>query len=165
MAAPVTHEKVVYLLDPIGASRRSPLLRAADRCIRGLRGLLPFEHDALELPYIPPFLHKDGGLLLSIGQFNQWVGAQVMGTGTVQIWPGTPVAQPLIEDGARRRRPAHSTRAPTATASPAAASCRAWTSAPRSPSSATARSARSAGSSTSTSACRRATTSASGRSA
>jgi electron-transferring-flavoprotein dehydrogenase len=44
-------------------------------------------------------LRKDGGLLLSIGQFNQWVGAQVMGTGTVQIWPGMPVAQPLVENG------------------------------------------------------------------
>src|SRR3954471_12643888 len=30
MAAPVTAEKVVYLLDPIGASRRSAPLRAAD---------------------------------------------------------------------------------------------------------------------------------------
>jgi electron-transferring-flavoprotein dehydrogenase len=34
---------------------------------------------------------------MSIGQFNSWVGAQLMGTGTVQIWPGTPVAQPLVE--------------------------------------------------------------------
>ena len=99
MAAPVTHEQVVYLLDPVGASRRSPLLRAADGCIRALRGILPFEHDALTLPYIPPFLRKDGGLLLSIGQFTQWVGSQVMGTGAVQIWPATPVTKPLIENG------------------------------------------------------------------
>ena len=106
LAFPVTHETVVYLLDPIGASRRSPLLRAADWCIRRLRGLVPYEHEALRLPYIPQFLRKDGGLLLSIGQFNQWVGAQVMGTGMVQIWPGMPVAQPLVEDGARGRRPA-----------------------------------------------------------
>jgi electron-transferring-flavoprotein dehydrogenase len=99
LAAPVKHETVVYLLDPLGASRRSPLLRLADACIRVLRGLLPFEHDALRLPYIPPFLRKDGGLLLSVGQFNQWVGAQVMGSGAVQIWPGTPVTKPLLEDG------------------------------------------------------------------
>ena len=33
-----------------------------------------------------------------MGQFMQWVGAQVQSTGTVQIWPGTPVAQALIED-------------------------------------------------------------------
>jgi electron-transferring-flavoprotein dehydrogenase len=35
--------------------------------------------------------------VLSLGQFMQWVGAQVQSTGTVQIWPGTPVAQALIE--------------------------------------------------------------------
>lgn len=97
MCAPVKDEKVLYLLDPVGASRRSGTLRAADKCIRAVKGLLNFEHDALELPYIPPYLQKHGGLVMSIGQFNQWVGSQLMGSGTVQIWPGTPVASPLIE--------------------------------------------------------------------
>src|SRR5512139_2447101 len=50
LAASVAHETVVYLLDPIGASRRSPLLRAADACIRGIRSALPYERDALRLP-------------------------------------------------------------------------------------------------------------------
>jgi electron-transferring-flavoprotein dehydrogenase len=99
MAAPVRDERVLYLLDPVGASRRSAMLRFADCSIRALKRFLPVEDDALRLPYIPPFLRKDGGLLLSMGQFTQWVGAQVMGTGLVQIWPGTPVARPLIEDG------------------------------------------------------------------
>ena len=99
MCAPVKHEKVLYLLDPIGASRRSVALKAADGMIRAFKGLLPVECDALELPYIPPYLRKDGGLLLALGQFNQWVGAQLMNAGTVQIWPGTPVAQPLIDGG------------------------------------------------------------------
>jgi electron-transferring-flavoprotein dehydrogenase len=98
MAAAVTEEKVVYLLDPIGASRRSWTLRAGDSCIRAFRGLLPFEHEAVELPWSPPFLHKNGGLVLSMGQFMQWVGAQVQSTGTVQIWPGTPVSEALVED-------------------------------------------------------------------
>jgi electron-transferring-flavoprotein dehydrogenase len=98
MATPVTEEKVVYLLDPIGASRRSWTLRAADACIRAFGGLLPFRHEAVELPWSPAFLHKTGGLVLSMGQFMQWVGAQVQSTGAVQIWPGTPVAQVLIED-------------------------------------------------------------------
>ena len=98
MCAPVKHEKVLYLLDPIGASRRSATLCAADKMIRAMKGLLRFECDALELPYIPPYLRKHGGLVMSIGQFNQWVGAQLMSTGTVQIWPSTPVAKPLIED-------------------------------------------------------------------
>jgi len=56
-------------------------------------------HDALELPFTPGFLHKKDGLVLSIGQFNQWVGAQLMSSGTVQIWPGMPVSEALIEDG------------------------------------------------------------------
>ncbi len=97
MAAPVGKEKVLYLLDPVGASRRSAVLRAADRMIKAFRFMLPIEHDALDLPYTPDFLHKKGGLVLSIGQFNQWVGQQVMAGGGVQIWPGTPVAGPLVE--------------------------------------------------------------------
>ena len=98
LAAPVCHEKVLYLLDPLGASRRSATLRFSDRLIRSCKGILPYEAEALNLPYIPPFLEKKGGLLLSLGQFNQWVGAQVMASGTVQVWPSTPVAQPLIEN-------------------------------------------------------------------
>jgi electron-transferring-flavoprotein dehydrogenase len=98
MAALVGEEKVLYLLDPIGASRRSPTLRLADSLIRATKWALPFEHDAVELPWTPAFLHKHGGLVLSMGQFMQWVGAQVQSTGTVQIWPGTPVAQALVEE-------------------------------------------------------------------
>jgi len=103
MAHPVEHEKVVYLMDPIGASRRSWLLRIADWCVRLVHKILPFipfikEH-AVELPYIPPFMSKEEGMVLSIGQFNQWVGSQLMGSGTVQIWPGMPVNQALTENG------------------------------------------------------------------
>ncbi|MGA2279296.1 MAG: 4Fe-4S ferredoxin [Verrucomicrobiota bacterium] len=97
MTVPVGEEKVLYLLDPIGASRRSATLRAADAMIRTFKWILPVEHDALNLPWTPPFLHKHGGLILSMGQFMQWVGTQVQSTGTVQIWPGTPVSQALIE--------------------------------------------------------------------
>jgi electron-transferring-flavoprotein dehydrogenase len=99
MAAPVAAEKVLYLLDPVGASRRSATLRLADKAIRALRPLLRYEDDAVELPLTPEFLHKKGGFVLSMGQFMQWVGSQVMATGTVQIWPGTPVTEALVEDG------------------------------------------------------------------
>jgi electron-transferring-flavoprotein dehydrogenase len=99
MATPVGEEKVLYLLDTIGASRRSVTLKAADKLIRAGQGMLPFEHEAVELPWTPEFLHKTGGLVLSMGQFTQWVGQQLLGTGLVQIWPGTPVAEVLIEDG------------------------------------------------------------------
>jgi electron-transferring-flavoprotein dehydrogenase len=98
MAAPVGEEKVLYLLDPLGASRRSTLLRLADKFIAAFKWALPFERQALKLPWTPGFLHKRGGMVLSMGQFMQWVGAQVQNTGTIQIWPGTPVAQALIEN-------------------------------------------------------------------
>jgi len=97
MAVRVSDEKLVYLLDPHGASRRSGLLRLGDSLIRAFRPLLPFKHDALELPYTPPFLRKHDGFVLSIGQFNQWVASQLMSTGAVQIWPAMPVTEPLIE--------------------------------------------------------------------
>jgi len=100
MAAEVSRERVLYLLDPIGASRRSLLLKLGDKALRALAPLLKIRDNAFELPWTPAFLHKDGGLILSIGQFNQWVGSQLMASGFVQIWPGTPASQPLIVDGA-----------------------------------------------------------------
>lgn len=96
MAATVSHEKLTYLLDPIGASRRSLPLRMADGLLRALR--LPCDF-AFELPWTPPFLRKDGGLLLSIGQFMQWTGAQIMSGSPFQVWPGMPVTEALVEDG------------------------------------------------------------------
>ena len=98
MATPVESERVFYLLDPVGASRRSAVLRAADFFL-GLGRKLWLRDDAFELPWTPGFLHKRGGLVLSIGQFNQWVGNQLMAGGLVQVWPGTPVAGPLLENG------------------------------------------------------------------
>jgi len=98
MAASVTEEKLIYLLDPIGSSHRSWVLRAADRFLRVFGGLIGLKHDAFEIPWTPRFLHKKDGLVLSIGQFNQWVGEQLMASGNVQIWPGMPVAEPLLED-------------------------------------------------------------------
>ncbi len=97
LAHEIKHEKLVYLLDPGKASRRSPLLRVSDGLLRAGKRFSKVQRDAVELPYIPPFLRKDDGLLLSIGQFNQWVAAQVMGAGQVQLWPGMPVSEPLVE--------------------------------------------------------------------
>lgn len=98
MATPVSQEKVLYLLDPIGASRRSATLRLADKLLRGFKSVLPgFENDAFELPYTPDFLKKHDGFILSIGQFNQWVGNQLLNSGSVQIWPGMPVRKALIK--------------------------------------------------------------------
>ena len=94
MAHPVATERLVYLKDPIGASRRSVGTKALDKLVAVLPGL---DH-ASQIPYIPDFMRKDDGLLLSIGQFNQWVGGQLMAGGQVQLWPGMPVEEPLIEE-------------------------------------------------------------------
>jgi len=37
--------------------------------------------------------------VLSLGQFNQWVGQQLMMSGAVQIWPAMPIAEPIFDDG------------------------------------------------------------------
>jgi electron-transferring-flavoprotein dehydrogenase len=97
MAAAVKKEKLVYLLDPLRASRRSFAFKAADRMLRSLGILFGVKHDAYELPYTPGFMKKHDGLIFSLGQFNQWVSDQVAAAGVVQIWPGMPVAEPLIE--------------------------------------------------------------------
>ena len=96
MATRVAKEKLVYLLDPHGASRRSLPLRVADQILK----LFRVKNHAFELPYVPGFLDKSEGLILSLGQFNQWVGGQLMATGSVQIWPATPVKEALIEERA-----------------------------------------------------------------
>jgi electron-transferring-flavoprotein dehydrogenase len=98
VAHPVTHEKMLYLLDPIGASRRSRALRAIDKLLRAAKWAVRYDNHAVELPFIPSFLRKDEGMVFSIGQFNQWVSSQLMATGLIQIWPGMPVNEPLIED-------------------------------------------------------------------
>jgi electron-transferring-flavoprotein dehydrogenase len=97
MAAPVAKEKVLYLLDPVGASRRPATLRAADAAIRAARFALRYEAQAVELPYTPGFLHKQDGFVFSMGQLMQWMAGQVLASGTVQIWPATPVAEALVD--------------------------------------------------------------------
>jgi len=93
MAAPVTGERVAYLLDPHGASHRPWPMRAADQILK----IAATDH-ALELPWIPGFLHKQHGFVASLGQFNQWVAGELMMTGLIQLWPATPVEAPIIED-------------------------------------------------------------------
>jgi electron-transferring-flavoprotein dehydrogenase len=97
MTTPVTSEKLVYLLDPIGASRRSLAMRILDWKMRLLGRVIGSRDHAVELPFIPKFLRKHDGMVLSLGQFNQWVSEHVTSSGLVQIWPGMPVSEPLIE--------------------------------------------------------------------
>ncbi len=100
MAVPVRQEKLVYLLDPIGASRRSFALRVKDRVLRTLGSIARLRDHAFEMPFTPSFLQKHDGMIFSLGQFNQWVSEQITSSGLVQIWPSMPVAEPLIQDHA-----------------------------------------------------------------
>jgi electron-transferring-flavoprotein dehydrogenase len=98
MATPVRTEKMVYLLDPIGASNRSGVHRFGDKLLKTFRGILPLQHEAMEIPFIPSAMQKHDGFIFSIGQFSQWVGSQLLSTGMIQLWPGVPVEKPLIQD-------------------------------------------------------------------
>jgi len=98
LAHPVTHEEVLYLRDPWGASRRPASLRTLDRAAALFEAIGSAEDHAIRLPHIPGFLSKEDGLCLSLGQFNQWVGSRLMAAGQVQIWPGMPVSEPLLEE-------------------------------------------------------------------
>ena len=100
MACPVGGERLVYLKDPVGASRRPPGTRALDAVMSGMGVLRRSGDHAIELPYVPEFMSKEDGLVMSIGQFNGWVASQLMSSGQVQIWPGMPVAEPLFHGDA-----------------------------------------------------------------
>ena len=101
----------------------------------------------MELPWTPEFLHKKDGFVFSMGQLMQWMSGQVLATGTVQIWPATPVAGALV-DGKKVLGVRLLDQGVDRPGGPRPRTCRAWTSTRRSPWSPTARSARSGGSST-----------------
>ena len=92
-ACEVKDEKVVYLFDPHGCARKSWLLKFGELFIKPLGG----KKKAFALPWIPGFLHKKPGYIFGIGQFCSWIGQDIMGSGTAQVWPGTPVSEALIE--------------------------------------------------------------------
>jgi electron-transferring-flavoprotein dehydrogenase len=103
LSTPIARERLVYLLDPIGASRRSRPVRALDAGLRAAGRLVGLDRDAVTLPYIPSFLQKHGGFVFSIGQFGQWASGQIMASGAAQIWPSSPVTDPLFDVTPRRR--------------------------------------------------------------
>jgi len=93
MTIDIKKEKLVYLLDPVGASRRSGLHKLFD----GVLKIFSRDH-AVESPLVPGPMNKHGGLIFSLGQFSQWVGSQIMGSGLAQLWPGMPASEPLLVD-------------------------------------------------------------------
>jgi electron-transferring-flavoprotein dehydrogenase len=165
LSSPVTDEQIVYLLDPVGASRRSRPLRAIDAMLRAGARLLGVDRHGVRLPYIPPFLRKHDGVVLSLGQFQQWVAGQVMASGAAQIWPASPVAGPLFADDGARVTGVRMVDQGTDLRGAPTPTHRAWTCLPTSRSSAMARSAPWGRHSTRSSACPTATSATSGRSA
>ena len=96
-AAEVSHETVAYLFDTVGASRRTSGTKFMDGVFKHGRFIMGKGPDASELPWIPPFLRKEPGLVMSMGSFMSWCGVKLMETGLAQLWPGTPVSAPLLE--------------------------------------------------------------------
>ncbi|MBF0432329.1 MAG: 4Fe-4S ferredoxin [Fibrobacteria bacterium] len=93
MATSVKNEEIFYLLDSTGASRRSGAVKFTDKLLNMMA-----KDGAYRLPVIPGFLNKHNGMIFSMGQFMQWVGAQIMGAGLIQVWPAMPVDSALIEN-------------------------------------------------------------------
>ena len=99
MAAPVRHEHVAYLLDPVGASRRSrgrARGRRDDHPGPALGASVPERRPSAALDSLRSCARTAASCFRS-GQFMQWVAAQVTASGMVQIWPSMPVAGPLFE--------------------------------------------------------------------
>ena len=67
MSTSVTEERLLYLVDPYGASRRSFLLKGADWIFKTFGKVLPYYKDyAFKIPWMPSFLHKKNGMVFSI---------------------------------------------------------------------------------------------------
>jgi len=98
LAASVKKEKLLYLLDPIGVSGRSFTFKIVDKIIKFFKWIPFYKDFSFDFPFIPPFMNKHGGFVFSIGQLNAWVGSQIMGSGLIQLWPGTPVEEPIIKE-------------------------------------------------------------------
>ena len=99
-ACEVKAERLVYMFDSVGASRRSAGTKFCDACFKLLSVFGLKEPAGCRLPFIPPFLDKKPGLVLNMGAFMGWCAEKVMMSGAAQVWPGSPVAEPLF-DGER----------------------------------------------------------------
>ncbi len=117
---------------PVGASRRSLRLRMADSLIRALSRVAALARSARwNCHSLPKFMRKHDGLVLSLGQFNQWVSEQV-----AEFRSGSGVAGNASERAADRIRMRLTEfgwriRASVSTESRAKDSGRVWMSAPR----------------------------------
>lgn len=96
-AIEVRKEKMAYLFDHIGCSRRTAGTKFMDAMFRMGGLFMRRGPSAREFPFIPRFMDKKPGLILNMGAFMGWCAERLMASGTVQIWPGQPVAAPIFE--------------------------------------------------------------------
>ena len=96
-AIEVKQEKLAYLFDHLGCSKRALGTKFTDLCFK-LGGVIMKggEHKARELPFIPPFMDKQPGYILNMGAFMGWAAQKAMEYGFM-IMPGSPVAAPLFD--------------------------------------------------------------------
>ena len=96
-AIEVKEEKLAYLFDNLGCSRRTLGTKMVDLSFKmGGFFMKGGKWQARELPFIPPFMDKKPGLILQMGSFMTWAAQKVMESG-LMIMPGTPVAAPLFD--------------------------------------------------------------------
>ena len=96
-AIEVKEEKLAYLFDNLGCSRRTIGTKMVDLAFK-MGGVIMKggKWNARELPFIPPFMDKKPGLILQMGSFMTWAAQKVMESG-LMIMPGMPVAEPLFD--------------------------------------------------------------------
>lgn len=95
-AVEVKAEKLVYLFDHIGASRRTIGTKFIDASARFARLFMKKQPHAVEAPFIPGFMDKKPGLVLNMGAFMDWCSGKLMEQG-VMVMAGQGVSAPLFD--------------------------------------------------------------------
>lgn len=96
-AVEVKEEKLAYLFDNLGCSKRTAGTKLIDLAFKmGGVFMKGGKWNARELPFTPKFMEKKPGLVLQMGSFMTWASQKVMESG-LMIMPGMPVAAPIFD--------------------------------------------------------------------
>ena len=91
----VSKEKMAYLFDNVGASRRTFGTKFIDFCFKA-GFFMKSGPSAKELPFIPRFMDKKPGYVMGMGSFMDWCSAKLMESG-LMVMAGQPVDGPLFD--------------------------------------------------------------------